>query len=88
MIKRRNHIEAENQIINQLAAEKCIVYLSIVNQIYVSSLVPILDFFRLALIDYSLIFFAFQNKGILPCKMGNRLQEFFRIVVNHFSQIL
>ena len=56
MIKWRNHTETENQIINQLAAEKCVVYLSIADQIHVLSLVPGLNLFGFGLVNYSLVF--------------------------------
>jgi hypothetical protein len=52
VIKRGNQAEAINKVINQLAAEKGIIYLSIANQIHILSLIPILDFFRLGLVDY------------------------------------
>jgi hypothetical protein len=54
VIKRRNQLETGGQIINQLIAKKGIIYFSIANQVHILSLIPVLDFFRLGLVDYLL----------------------------------
>jgi hypothetical protein len=56
MIKRGNQVETGDQIINQLAAEKNVIYFLVTDQIQIFSLIPVLDFLRLAFVDYSLVF--------------------------------
>ena len=65
MIKRRNQIETGNQIVDQRTTENSIIYLSIANQIHILSLIPVLDFFRLGLVNYSLVFLAWNQALLL-----------------------